>query len=126
MNERMTVGSLYPNSIHPSGIPLQPKSKTVDAKNSFKNILDEKMLQFSQHAQQRLEQRGISLNSVELGKIETAVDKAEAKGAKESLIMYQDVALIVSIQNKTIITALDKEAMQDHVFTKIDSAVIVK
>jgi flagellar operon protein len=60
-----------------------------------------------------------------VAKINSAVDKAAAKGAKESLILMQDMALIVSVPNRTVVTAMDKQSMQDNVFTQIDSAVII-
>ena len=33
-------------------------------------------------------------------------------------------AFVVSVRNKTVITAVDQEHMREHVFTNIDSAVI--
>ena len=35
-----------------------------------------------------------------------------------------DVAVVVSVTNRTVITAVDRGAMRDHVFTNIDSAVL--
>ena len=51
--------------------------------------------------------------------------KAAAKGAKESLVMVDNVALVVSVKNRTVITAVDQANLKDNVFTNIDSAVIV-
>jgi flagellar operon protein len=53
------------------------------------------------------------------------VDKAEAKGAKESLVLVDDVALVVSVKNRTVITAVDRQHLKENVFTNIDSAVVV-
>jgi len=53
------------------------------------------------------------------------VTKAAAKGAKEALIWLEDTAYVVSIRNRTVITAVPREAMKDNVFTNIDCAVIV-
>ena len=53
------------------------------------------------------------------------VDKAAAKGCKESLVLVDNAALVVSIKNRTVITAVDKESLTDNVFTNIDSAVVV-
>ena len=61
-----------------------------------------------------------------MAKLSTAVHKAAQKGAKESLIlMNNELALVVSIANKTVITAMDGPSLKDNVFTNIDSAVIV-
>ena len=50
---------------------------------------------------------------------------AENKGSKNSLMLYKDVALIASIENKTLITAVDKERSKDNIYTNIDSVVIL-
>lgn len=55
----------------------------------------------------------------------SGVEKAAAKGAKESLVLVDNAALVVSIKNRTVITAVDKDSLKDNVFTNIDSAVVV-
>lgn len=120
--------------------PLQPQEYIQTVKNSnrtttvqsdksdFGAILEKTIkpvLKFSQHAQQRLQSRNIELNSADLEKIQAAVDKAQDKGAKDSLILMNDLALIVSVKNSTVITALDGASMKDNLFTNIDSAVII-
>ena len=96
---------------------------------SFAAVLDRKMpapgLKFSQHAQERLAARGISLNDSDLKKLEGAVNSVAQKGGRDSLIMMGDAAFVVSVSNRTVVTAVDRAGMQGNVFTKIDSAVIV-
>lgn len=95
---------------------------------SFNQILEQELtgVKFSQHAIQRLESRNIQLNQTDMDKLNGAVEKVAQKGAKESLIlMNNDLALIVSVKNKTVITAMDGTSIKDNVFTNIDSAVIV-
>jgi flagellar operon protein len=82
-------------------------------------------LKFSSHAMSRLRDRSISLGKDQLAKLEQAVDSAAAKGAKESLILSDDAAFIVSVKNKTVITVLDRNAMNGNVFTNIDSTVLI-
>ena len=82
-------------------------------------------LKFSAHAESRLESRNISLSDGELDALNAAAAKAEAKGARDTLVMMGDVAFIVNIQNRTVVTAVDRESMSEHVFTSIDSAVVV-
>ena len=60
-----------------------------------------------------------------LTEAKTAIDKAAAKGAKDSLILFKDMAFIVNVKNRTIVTAMDSSSMQDNVFTQIDSAVVI-
>ena len=59
-------------------------------------------------------------------KLQQAVGKAAQKGARESLVLMQpDLAFVVSVRNRTVITAVDGDSMKENVFTNIDSAVIV-
>ncbi|WP_379126535.1 TIGR02530 family flagellar biosynthesis protein [Paenibacillus sp. sgz500958] len=126
MSERLTIGQLFPTAVHPAAIQRQSGSKNTAASDvSFENVLQRNMLKFSNHAAKRLEQRGIELESRQLDQISSAVDKAAAKGSKESLILLKDMALIVSVANRTVVTAMDGNSMKDNVFTQIDSAVII-
>ncbi|WP_219836664.1 TIGR02530 family flagellar biosynthesis protein [Paenibacillus sp. R14(2021)] len=92
---------------------------------TFKEVLDRNVLKFSHHAEQRIAQRGITLKPETLTKIGNAIDQAAAKGAKDSLVVYRDIAMIVNVPSRTVVTAMDGSAMQGNVFTQIDSAVIV-
>ncbi|WP_040948675.1 TIGR02530 family flagellar biosynthesis protein [Gorillibacterium massiliense] len=130
MSDRLSIGQLYPGRV----APLTPVSQGTRGSKigetagteqiSFQDIL-QKELKLSHHAELRLEQRGIRLKPEQLNKIQTAVDKAAAKGAKDSLVLMNDMALIVNIKNRTIVTAMDGASLQDNVFTQIDSAIIV-
>lgn len=82
-------------------------------------------LKLSSHAAQRLNERKIHLNSATMAKINDAIDKAEAKGVEDTLILTPDAALIVSVKNRTVITAMDKNSLIGNVFTNIDGAVII-
>lgn len=82
-------------------------------------------LSFSQHAANRLKERGITLDAAQMDRLESAVKKAATKGARESLILMDNVAYVVSIVNRKIITAVDDGSMKDNVFTNIDSAIFV-
>ncbi|MCL4515986.1 MAG: flagellar protein [Firmicutes bacterium] len=102
---------------------------SVGQNGSFGQILAREMgrsepLKFSAHAEKRLETRKIPLTEADLARLRTAVDKAAAKGAQESLILMNDLALVVSIKNRTVITAIDGANLKENVFTNIDSAVI--
>ncbi len=52
-----------------------------------------------------------------------ALAKAKEKGAKETLMIFDNFSLIVSVKNNTVITAMDNTGMKENVFTNIDSAV---
>ncbi|AIQ53327.1 MULTISPECIES: TIGR02530 family flagellar biosynthesis protein [Paenibacillus] len=125
MSERLTIGQLYPSAVHPQVLQRSHTAKTAGSEASFESVLQKNMLKFSNHAAKRLEQRGIELGSRQLDQISNAVEKAAAKGSKESLILMKDMALIVSVPNRTVVTAMDGNSMKDNVFTQIDSAVII-
>ena len=103
---------------------LIQQQQSVAKPGGFDSLLQDR-LKVSGHAQTRLESRNIELGQSEWDRVMKGVDKAAAKGARESLVMLDDVALVVSIKNRTVITAVDKGNLKDNVFTNIDSAVIV-
>lgn len=82
-------------------------------------------LKFSAHASQRLAERKIQLDSATMVKVTDAIDKAEAKGIEDTLVLTDNAALIVNVKNRTVITAMDKQSLNGNVFTNIDGAVIV-
>ena len=125
MTDRMSIGQFYTGKIAPAGV--RPKTGRPSNVNdgSFEEILQSNFVRFSQHAEMRLRQRGIQMDSEQLSKLETAIDKAAAKGAKESLVLLPETALIVNIKNRMVVTAMDQSSMKDHVFTQIDSAIVL-
>ena len=82
-------------------------------------------VKFSNHAVERMRTRGINYSPTDLDRISQAVDKAAAKGSKDSLILMDDSALIVSVKNKTIVTVMDKAQLKENVFTNIDSTIVM-
>ncbi len=102
------------------------------AETAFKTEFEKKLtdvtqddgVKFSSHAIQRLFKRNIDIKPEEINRINQAVAKAQQKGSRESLVMVDDLALIVSVKNKTVITAMDRPSMKDQVITNIDSAIL--
>lgn len=82
-------------------------------------------LKFSAHASQRLKDRKINLDPSMMNKLSEAVDRAEAKGIDDTLVLTKDAALIVNVKNRTVVTALDTGSLSGNVFTNIDGAVIL-
>ena len=104
--------------------------KTTAGQLSFNQVLEQQLggateLKFSAHAQERLQSRNISLSTEDLVRLKQGVAQAAAKGSKESLLLKDNVAFVVSVKNQTVITAVDAASMKGNVFTNIDSAVIV-
>jgi len=79
---------------------------------------------FSKHALERLSRRGIDMDSQTLGRLTDGIQRAADKGSRNSVVFVDGTAYVASVQNNTVITAVTPEAMNSHVFTNIDSAVI--
>ncbi len=121
---------IIPQPIQPVGKPAVPRQTPAGVKTPFNQVLQEELqkgeeLKFSRHAQERLDLRKIKITPHHLERLNAAVQKAQAKGARESLVLIDDLAFVVSIKNKTVITAVDGESRKENVFTNIDSAVIM-
>jgi flagellar operon protein len=93
---------------------------------AFAQVLEKAQagLKFSAHAQSRLTSRNIDMTPEMMGKLDRAVEGAAKKGAKDSLILLSDLAFIVNIPNRTVVTAMDGKSMKDNIVTNIDSTVI--
>ena len=122
---------LFPQPIQAPVKPNQngtkPAQKGTGSSTPFAQVLDQKVtgqpVKLSQHAQERLKSRGITLSDADMKQLEGAVDSVAQKGGKESLILMGDAALVVSVKNRTVVTAMDRQGMKGNVFTNIDSAV---
>lgn len=103
---------------------VAPRPATPTSGPDFSAILSDR-LKVSNHAQTRLQSRDIQLDAAKWERVLEGVERAAQKGAKESLVMIDDIALVVSVRNRTVITAVDQQHLKENVFTNIDSAVIV-
>lgn len=91
---------------------------------SFDRVLQDTAdrVKFSKHAEKRLEKRNISISEEQKARLEDAADQAMEKGMTESLVMVDDLAFILNVRNKTIVTAVNDT--DNAVFTNIDGAII--
>ena len=113
--------------------PAKKVEKKEDAAVSFQDILKAKQetagnrgeLKFSKHASNRLTDRNITLTNSQRERLESGAVKAGGKGIPESLVVVDELAFIVNIPNKTVITAMDRSDTADNVFTNIDGAVFM-
>ncbi len=101
---------------------IEKASRTFDS--IFKEELEK--LKFSNHARKRLESRNIEFSNEEMSRLNTAYETAKQKGAKDSLIVLDETALIINIPNKTVVTALPMDKGSENIFTNIDSVVFAK
>ncbi|MCD6526690.1 MAG: flagellar protein [Desulfuromonas sp.] len=95
---------------------------------TFGQFLDASMngggVRFSKHATLRMQSRGIQMSATDLGRLNQAVKMADEKGSRDSLVLLDSTALVVSVKDNTVVTVADKEQLKGNVFTNIDSAVI--
>ena len=110
--------------------PQVSPSGTVEG-TSFDAVLRDELagageVRFSAHALKRLDSTGIELSAREKTLIEEGVQRAAGKGARESLVLTDRLALVVSVRNRTVITVRPNDRLDDGVFTNIDSAVICR
>lgn len=103
------------------------RSKHEAPKACFDEMLKEASagIKFSKHAESRLRSRNISLNAGQIQKMEQALEKAEAKGVRDTLLLMDNMAFIANTKSRTIITTVPKENMEENIFTNIDGAVII-
>ena len=119
------VGSCNP--IGSEGVNLnKSQSKTKGEKFSqvLNNALErERGYKVSKHAEDRL--KSVNFSEADMKNIGKGFEMAKEKGSKNSVLLYKNVALVTSIENKTIITAVDESRAEENVFTNIDSVVIL-
>ena len=82
-------------------------------------------IQFSRHASQRMEQRGIQLTGENLDELTQAVEKARQKGSRETVVIGSHGAFIVNVANNVVVTSITEQEMKNNIFTNIDSAVFM-
>ena len=107
--------------------PVRPNVQTPQGPafaDVLKGVAGTQPVQFSKHAVQRLERRNLAVDTASLQRLQDGVDRAAGKGARDAVVLVDDTAFVVSVRNRTVITAVGKDQMKDHVFTNIDSAVI--
>lgn len=111
-----------------TGKPEHNKINTThNLQQSFQEILQKKSenVTFSKHATMRLNDRNISLSNSQMERVESGVQIASKKGINDSLVLVDNIALVVNVKNKTVVTAMESDNSQENVYTNIDGAVIV-
>ncbi len=115
------------------GTQINSKVQETANPNAFKDLLSEKLnqanntstIEFSKHAQQRVQERGITVNEGLLTSLSESVVKAEEKGATNILAMNSQSAFIINVPMNRVITAMTQSEMKQNIFTNIDGAVIL-
>ncbi|MCL2188150.1 MAG: flagellar protein [Defluviitaleaceae bacterium] len=115
---------MIPNNMRTTPVGIEQAVRQITAQPvqapavSFRDVL------FSKHAALRLDSRDIQLSDDQMQRLGTAIVKAQEKGIRDSLVLMDDVALVVNVRSRTVITAMEQQA-SGNVFSNIDGTVII-
>ena len=122
VNSPLNTGKVQTNNVRNSN------SNTGTTGVGFENFLQKAIdkstgVKFSKHAEMRMQARNIDLTQTQKDKINSAVSMAQNKGVKDSLVILDDMAFVVNVSSKTVITAVNNHELKENVFTNIDGAI---
>jgi len=130
------IGALQPSA--PQETPANRPGSSTDFGNTLESLLDQHQVAnstpepesieevvFSRHAKARLESRGLELDSDQMERLNEGIEQLNQRGAKESLVLMDDMALIVGVPKRTVITAMSRNEAMGNIFTNIDSTLVV-
>jgi flagellar operon protein len=123
MSQPLNVAGLARAAAQPAA--AKATQPAVTGAPAFAEVLDAaRQVKFTNHAQKRLDTRNIAMDETRTAQLAEAVDRAAARGGKESLVLMDDLAFIVNVADRLVITALDDPSRREGVFTNIDSVVL--
>lgn len=113
----------------PTGNIRSAKSKELSS-NSFAMQFQQAIgandkLIISKHAKARLQQRDIHISDRSWDQIQQKVNEAKKLGVKDSLVLLDNAALIVSAKNNTVITVMDSHEAKSQIFTNINGTIVI-
>ncbi|WP_018922548.1 TIGR02530 family flagellar biosynthesis protein [Salsuginibacillus kocurii] len=125
--------TIHPYSLQPLPKPTptrKPETESKESQTRFQDMLQQKIddtkeLKMSRHAAERMESRDIQINDEEWTKIQAKVAEAKEKGVRDSLVLTEDAALVISAKNDTVVTAMDRGEAESHIFTNIDGTIVM-
>ncbi len=118
VNGQLPVNKTIPRQQIGTGLSFQE----ILSRTTEQNQVTE--LKFSKHAAGRLIDRNIELSEAQMERLQEGARNAGQKGIKDSLVIVDELAFIVNVPNKTVVTALDQTEARGNIFTNIDGAVI--
>ncbi len=128
MDPRLMIGPRGPQL---TGFQPQKQAKTGETRQnltSFDALFHQAIkvpegdrIRISAHAQKRLDERHITLDTKLENSLKEAFSELEAKGAKDSLVLTRQGAFVVNVPSRTLVTAMGIEEMRDGIVTNIDS-----
>jgi len=113
-----------PELLPPQSGGVKPSQAGTPFAQNLREALSGSPLRFSAHAQERLAERGIELGAADVKRIAASTDAAAAKGARQSVVLLDRLALVVGVPSRTVVTVIEPDASSHSVFTNIDSVVV--
>jgi flagellar operon protein len=99
----------------------------ADERASADGVADElgmSGIKVSGYARRRMEQASAPLHCSTARRLRHAIERAEQKGSKDSLILLDNFAFVVSVEHMVVVTAVEDGRSQEGIFTHVDSVVI--
>lgn len=131
IESRLPIGAPPASYGRPSG---GTKPAPGPGNSSFEAILQQAGsastgVQFSRHAQNRVDRRDLNLDPATMTRLNNAIDRAAQKGSKSSVVMLDGLAVVVDVRDRTVVTAMNTNGTagqpgKERVFTNIDSVVV--
>ncbi|OAI42763.1 hypothetical protein AYO38_02880 [bacterium SCGC AG-212-C10] len=81
-------------------------------------------LHLSNHANKRIDSRDLNLDANAKQRLNSAIDSAAQKGSRSSVVLLDNLAMVVDVRQRTVVTAMEKQEGKQRVFTNVDSVVI--
>ncbi len=124
-------GGIRTRQLDPATIHRNKPQPPPVAGESFSEVLrkrvdlDNRPVEFSRHAIDRIAERAIPFGTQQLQRLSEGIDRAQAKGSQTAAVMVDDVAMVVAVNNRTVITAVPVNQLKEGVLTQIDSVLFV-
>jgi flagellar operon protein len=117
------AGLAVPGTIGPRPVTGPPGESGASFGDALKRAGQD--LRLSRHAQKRIDRRELDLDAGRLDRLNDAITSVAQKGGRNSVVLLDDLALVVDVRERTVVTAMNREeGGRNRVFTNIDSVVI--
>ncbi len=110
---------------HAQKIRKQSKAQGPGFLEALKQAHRDVNVRFSKHAAQRLNAWSQESKNHYIDELGSAMDIAQSKGARSTLVLMRGVAFVVAPQSRTVVTVIPEDRMKQSLFTSIDSAVLM-
>lgn len=104
--------------------PIESGSQSTGSVKKTQQGVSGDGLTFSKHLNDRINRRHLEMGPERLARLTDAVDRASDKGARDSVVLLDNLALLVNVPSRTVVTAMETEKMKHGVFTNIDAVVV--